>query len=197
MVEFLYSIDKAIFYFCNQTLSNSVFDVLMPAITDWNKSWIGIGFFGLFWIFLFWKGGKRGRTAALLLIPLILLSDQVSSNILKNIFVRPRPCHILDGVMVVENIRLLVSCGPGFSFPSSHAANNFAFAFLMSFFYRKWTWVFIFYASIMGFSRISVGVHYPSDVLGGAALGAVYAFLIISIWKIAAIKFPSLALEQR
>ncbi len=195
MAEFLFSIDRAIFYFCNQTLSNPIFDILMPAITDWNKSWIGLGLFGLFWIFLFWKGGKRGKSAALLLIPLIILSDQVSSNLLKNLFVRPRPCHDLDGVMVIENIRLLVSCGPGFSFPSSHAVNNFAFAVLMSFFYRKWTLVFIFYATLMGFSRISVGVHYPSDVLGGAAFGTVCAYLVFSIWKIVVNKIPSLAFD--
>lgn len=197
MIEFLYSIDKAIFNFFNQTLSNPVFDILMPIITDWNKSWIGLGFFGLLWMILFWKGGNKGKTAALLIIPLIILSDQISSNILKDIFARPRPCHVVDGIPVVENIHLLVTCGPGFSFPSSHAANSFAFAFLMSFFYRKWTLVFILYASLMGFSRISVGVHYPSDVLGGAALGAVYAYLIISIWKLIVMKYPPLALNQK
>lgn len=196
MSEILYSIDKAIFYFCNQTVSNRLFDFVMPRITDWNLSWYGLLFFGIIFALLLWKGGKRGRTTVILLIPLIILSDQTSSQLLKSLFVRPRPCHIIDGTPVLDNVHLLVPCGAGYSFPSSHAANNFAFAALISFFYRKWRWIVLSYAFLMGFSRISVGVHYPSDVAGGALIGVLFACIIITIWKILVKEYPSIAVEN-
>ena len=183
MFDFLLSIDKAIFTFLNFTLANPVFDYIMPPITDWNKSPIGIGLFALLWFAIFIMGGKKGKIIALLLIPLIAMSDQLSSNVIKSFFARPRPCHLIDGKPVMEHLHLLVSCGTGFSFPSSHATNNFAFATFISYYYRRWTWLAFTYAGIMGFSRISVGVHYPSDVIGGAAVGVICAFFVIVSWR--------------
>ncbi|OLD59872.1 MAG: hypothetical protein AUI33_16095, partial [Ignavibacteria bacterium 13_1_40CM_2_61_4] len=181
MVEFLYSIDKAVFYFCNQTISNPVFDAAMPILTDWNQHWYGLLLFGILWLILVWKGGKKGRTAAFLLIPLIYMSDQLNNNVLKTLFARPRPCYIIDGKMVLEHVRLLVSCGGGFSFPSGHAVNNFAAATFFSYYYRRWAWAFYTYAGLMAFSRMSVGVHYPSDVLAGAAVETLCASVVIQL----------------
>jgi undecaprenyl-diphosphatase len=196
MIEFLNSIDSAIFSFCNQTLANPVFDVLMPPITDWNQSPVGIAFFALLGLFIFIKGGRRGRTAVLLLIPLIYITDQLSSSVIKSIIARPRPCHIIDGAAVLSNIHLLVPCGSGYSFPSSHAANNFAFAMMMALFYRRLWYLFFGYACLMGFSRISVGVHYPSDVLGGAMIGIVLAFGVYAVWSYFSKKYPLLSLKD-
>jgi undecaprenyl-diphosphatase len=196
MVELLYSLDTAIFHFCNQTLSNPLFDAIMPPITNWNQSPVGIAFFALIWLFIFIKGGKRGRTAALLLIPLIYCSDHLSSSVIKSIVARPRPCHLAGGVPILSDIHLLVPCGGGYSFPSSHAVNNFAFATLMTFFYRKLWYVFFAYAGLMGFSRISVGVHYPSDVIGGAIIGIILAFAVYGIWLFFSKKYPALSLKD-
>jgi undecaprenyl-diphosphatase len=196
MIEVLYSIDSAIFRFCNQALANPIFDAIMAPITNWNQSPVGIALFTLLWLFIFIKGGKRGRTAALLLIPLIFLSDQLSSSVIKSIVARPRPCHEVDGAAIISNIHLLVPCGSGYSFPSSHAANNFAFATMMTFFYRRLWYLFFAYAGLMGFSRISVGVHYPSDVLGGALVGAVLAFGVYGVWSYFSRKYPALTLKD-
>jgi undecaprenyl-diphosphatase len=195
MFEFLYSIDKSIFNFCNQIISNPLFDILMPPITNWNQSRIGLGLAIGLWLLLFWKGGKKGRTVAFLLIPLILLSDQISSAVIKPLVARARPCHLVNSLPIIENIHLLVPCGPGYSFPSSHAVNNFAFATFISFYYRRWTWLAYTYAGIMGFSRISVGVHYPSDVIGGAMIGALCAYLIIVLWQSLSKTYPILSVE--
>lgn len=192
MIEFFCYLDKEVFYFCNRTIANPIFDSTMPFITNWNQSWVGLSFAALFWLLLFWKGGKKGRIIALLLIPLITFSDQLSSSIIKPLVARPRPCHSVDGIVVLENIRLLVSCGSGFSFPSSHAVNNFAFATFISYYYRKWAWLLFTYAVIMGFSRLSVGVHYPSDVLAGAIWGACSAYAFMLGWKSIAKMFPTL-----
>jgi len=195
MVEFLYSIDKAVFYFCNQTIANPVFDAAMPILTDWNQHWYGRLLFGVLWLLLAWKGGKKGRTLALLLIPLILMSDQLNNNVLKRVFARPRPCHIIDGKMVLEHVRLLVSCGGGCSFPSGHAVNNFAAAGFFSHYYRRWGWAFYTYAGLIAFSRMSVGVHYPSDVLAGAAVGMLFGSVVIYLWRLAERRFPALSIE--
>ena len=192
MIDFFYSIDKSLFYFCNQTLANPLFDVMMPFLTDLNKTWFGRGLFLVLWLLLMWKGGKKGRSLGILVILLILVSDQISSNVIKKIFARPRPCHIIDGFPVVDHIRLLVDCGSGYSFPSSHAVNNFAVGTFLSYYYRKWTWAYLSFATIIAFSRMSVGVHYPSDVIGGAVIGALFAYAMIIVWNYACKQFPGL-----
>ncbi len=195
MVDFLYSIDKSLFVFCNQTIANPVFDIVMPFLTDLTQNWFGRILFLLLWLLLMWKGGKKGRIVGLLLIILIVVSDQLSSSVIKKIVARPRPCHDIDGVPILENIHLLVPCGSGYSFPSSHAVNNFAAGTFLSYYYRKWTWAFMSFAFIIAFSRLSVGVHYPSDMLGGAIIGALITALLIQIWNILSRKFPVLSLE--
>lgn len=195
MVDFLYSIDKALFTICNQTIANPVFDLSMPFLTDLNQKWYGITLFALLWLLLFWKGGKRGRVVALLLIPLITLSDQLSSSVIKNIVQRPRPCHTVNGVEILQDIRELVPCGSGFSFPSSHAVNSFAAATYLSHFYGRWSWAFYSYAVVIGFSRVSVGVHYPSDVAGGGLIGSACALVVIYCWRALERRYPPLSLS--
>jgi undecaprenyl-diphosphatase len=142
---------------------------------------------------LFLKGGKKGRVAALLLIPLIALSDQFSSTVIKNIVQRPRPCHTVNGMKILQDVRELVPCGSGFSFPSSHAVNSFAAATFLTHFYRKWSRIFYSYAIVIGFSRISVGVHYPSDVIGGAVIGSSGALVFLYCWGVLERRYPLLS----
>lgn len=184
MTDFLYSIDKAIFVFINQTLSNPVSDVLWPLITDYDKILVMRIILVGVWLWLLWKGGRRGRTTALLIIPLIVISDQLSSSVIKELVQRPRPCHEINGVPVFGNIHLLVNCGSGKSFPSSHAVNNFALATLFAFYYRRWKWWFFAGAGLVALSRVGVGVHYPSDILGGACIGVLIAYCILRLWQL-------------
>lgn len=194
MIEVFLSIDHTIFHFINGTLSNIVFDGVMPFLTDLNKTLFGKILAGTIWLLLVWKGGKKGRLVAFMLIPLIVLSDQFSSSVLKKIIARPRPCHTVEGIPILANIRLLVDCGSGFSFPSSHAVNHFAAAYYFSYFYRKWTWAFFPFAALIAFSRIYVGIHYPSDSIGGAVIGAGVALGVIGVWKMLTKYYPFLHL---
>jgi undecaprenyl-diphosphatase len=196
MVDVLYTIDVAVFHFINGTLANPVFDAIMPVLSDLNLTLYGRIAASVLWFLLVWKGGKRGRIAALLLIPLIVFSDQLSSSIIKKLVCRPRPCHMIDSVPMVTGIRLLVDCGGGFSFPSSHAVNNFAAATLFSYFYRKWIWAFAAFAGLVSLSRVSVGVHYPSDILGGAVIGVLCAVIILLVWVSLAKRFPVIGIEK-
>ncbi len=192
MLELLNTLDRGLFRFFNGTLGNPVFDSVMPVLTDLNQSWYGRTIMAAAWLLLLLKGGRQGRAAALLLIPMIVLTDQLSSSLVKKWVMRPRPCHVIDGLPVVDGVRLLVGCGGGYAFPSSHAVNNFAAATLLAYHLPRWSGYFFGWAALVAFSRISVGVHYPSDVLGGALLGLGAAWLFLSGWKRVYRRYPAL-----
>jgi len=182
MIDVLYSIDRDLLLFINRTLANPVGDFLWPFITDWDKQWPVRVMLIAIWTWLIIWGGQRGRTVALLLIPLIAFSDQLNNHFLKEMFHRLRPCHLAGGVPVVPEVHLLVGCGGGMSFPSSHAVNNFAAATLLGWYYRRgWPWFFG-WATIVALSRPAVGVHYPSDILAGAILGILIGLVTIWLW---------------
>lgn len=171
-MEFLYSLDKTIFLFFNRSIANPVFDLIMPFITETDHWRIPIL---LMWLSLVIFGGKKGRIVALLVVVILTLSDQVSSFVVKPFVNRVRPCFVL------ENVRLLIDQPRSPSFPSSHAVNNTAVAALFSVKYKRYMWIFISIAALVAFSRIYVGVHYPSDVGGGIVLGILCAGLILCI----------------
>jgi undecaprenyl-diphosphatase len=182
MIDFLFGIDKALLLFLNQTIANPAGDFLWPLITDYDKLLpVRIALLGA-WLWLLVRGGERGRSVALLLIPLLLMTDKLNSEVLKELFSRPRPCHDPGGVPVVQGLRLLVPCGPGNSFPSSHAVNNIAVATLFSAFYPKFRLAFFGWAAIVAISRPAVGVHYPSDIVGGALVGFALAHMLLQVW---------------
>lgn len=189
MLEYLIEIDKLLFIFINQNLVNSFCDSFMPILTDWDKTTVGRIIIFLSVTLIAFKGGTKGRILLVLLVITVVISDQLNSSIIKKIIERPRPCHIVDGTMVVDQIRLLVHCGSGFSFPSSHATNYFAAATLISFFYTKTNWLFFALASSIAFSRVYIGVHYPADVLAGALEGTLIAFILFHSWLILNKKF--------
>ena len=176
-------LDTKLLFFINQSLANPVFDIIMPFVTNLNNWKIPIL---LVWILLMIKGGKKGRVVGILLILALIVSDQLSSALLKPLIGRYRPCHLFD------NLRLLVNCGGKYAFPSSHASNIAAFAVLFSYFYRKWTVVFVIVATIVGFSRIYVGVHFPIDVLAGYTVGIFSAFFTINLYFLGTRKYPIL-----
>ena len=182
MTEWLYPLDRAIFLFINTTLANPVGDVLWPLITDYDKILVVRIVLVAVWLWLVIRGGTRGRTVAFMLIPVLFFADQLSSSLIKPWVDRLRPCHTIDGVPIVQNIHLIVSCGPGKSFPSSHAVNNFAVATLFAFYYRP-IWPYVYgWAALVALSRVAVGVHYPSDILGGACIGTLVALAVIFLW---------------
>lgn len=178
MSDVLSRFDTDAFFFLNRSLQNPILDSVMPFVTDLARQpWIVAGsVFAIIWMLA--RGSREVRIAALMLVATIIVSDQVSSALVKALVARPRPCHALLGV------HLLVGCGSGYSFPSSHAVNNFAGALVLAYFIPRATaWLFGFAATV-AFSRIYVGVHYPSDVLGGAAIGLACAAGMIVLFEV-------------
>jgi len=174
--NFLESLDVSLFRFLNSSLSNSIFDFLMPFITDLNKQRLVLVFVALILLWMLILGKRHVRIAAVLLIITIVFSDQLCSSVIKYWFERPRPCHSL------HNVHLLVSCGSGYSFPSSHAVNNFAGALILAFFFPRNKWWFFGFAAIVAFSRVFVGAHYPSDIIGGAVIGLLCAGCVLMVF---------------
>lgn len=172
MSDVLYQIDLSIFYFINHTLSTPILDKFFAFITE-VKHWY-IAYIILFFITIF-KGGKIGKISAVGMILLVIISDQVSSTFLKDLFQRIRPCNALP------DVNLLVGCTGSFSFPSSHAVNNFAAAIYFGKIFPKIRWILFSIAFLMAFSRPYVGVHYPSDVIGGGLIGALLGYLFALI----------------
>ena len=167
---FLQHQDTILFRFLNHLVAHPIWDGFWVTITT-QKYWMAPLL--VIWLVLLWRGGRRDRWAALLVLLAIGASDVISARLLKPGIGRVRPCHEL------ENVRLLISCGGRHSFPSNHAANAFAAAVMLSFFYRRYAGYFFTAALLVGLSRIIVGVHYPGDVLGGFILGSLCALLLL------------------
>lgn len=163
--------DASLFFFINNAMQNSFLDAAMPFITE--KAYIP---FLLIALFTFSRDRKKTLFVLLLCVSAFALADS-TSNMLKHLFERERPCHALEGV------RLLSGCGGSFSFPSGHAVNAFAIAAVFSHFFRRTAFLTFSLALLVAFSRVYLGVHYPSDVLAGAIWGGVTAWVIIDLQK--------------
>lgn len=176
MLNLLNNIDSWLLHFINNTLSNPFFDKFFPFITE-VRNWY-VAYIILFLILII-KGGRIGRIASIALILLIITTDQFSSFFLKNLIGRVRPCNVFT------DLNVLVTCTESFSFPSSHAVNNFAAAMFFGKLFPKLKWSFFTVAILQAFSRPYVGVHYPSDVIGGTLIGLffgyIFAFIVIKI----------------
>lgn len=169
----LVALDKTLFRFVNQSLANPVTNVIMPFITTDLHLKI---FYGVCLFLILWKGDRRLRWAVLGSLVVVTLSDQLSSAILKPLVGRLRPCKIME-------VYLLVGCGSGFSFPSSHAANLFGQAFFFYGIAPRSAKFLVPLAVLVALSRVFVGVHYPGDILAGAILGTAVGLSAAVIFK--------------
>jgi len=188
MIEWLDELDKIFFILINIELANPVTDFIMPIITS---DYVLRITYALAMLALLWKGNARLRWMVLFSAIAMILADQISSNILKDVFQRPRPCQIMS------DLNLLVNCGQGFSMPSSHAANSFAQAAFFASLFTKSRWYLIIVAFLVSISRVFVGVHYPGDILAGMMLGVVVGLIVTAFFIIFERKVLSRAVPDR
>lgn len=166
-------IDYTIFNFINHTLSNPVLDIVLPFLrhaTNWIPLYIFLG------VYLLMKYKAKALVYAFYIVVAFALADFISHGILKPWICRLRPCHSLT----LHAKLVLGHCGGQWSFPSTHASNHMAIALsivLAQVFTKKWiNYLWIFWALIIGFAQIYVGVHYPSDIAAGFLLGILIAW---------------------
>ena len=167
MISVLSSWDITLFRLINGQGPNYFLDWFMPFMTDLKNFWYVLPVL-VVWVLV---REKKAGIVFLVFIGLTLaITDPFSSRLLKDWLGRVRPCHVL------EEVRLLTDCNTSYSFPSSHAVNIFAAAFFLSQPLKKLSPLFFGIAGIVGYSRIYIGIHYPLDVIGGAAIGLLIAW---------------------
>ncbi|MDH4157126.1 MAG: phosphatase PAP2 family protein [candidate division Zixibacteria bacterium] len=137
-------------------------------------------------ILLLIKGDTRLRWLVVFSALALLITDQVSAGLLKPIFARLRPCH------TIGQVHLLVNCGGGYAMPSTHAANTVAQAVLFGTCVKQARLYLYAFAALIALSRIFVGVHYPLDVIVGAAIGVIIGFIALLGFR----KFEARVLRQ-
>lgn len=165
MLQNLTNFDTILFNCINQGLSNTAFDFSMPIIT-----YLGSLYFALFFLILLLIAKKY----SFFLFSSINFGVVSGINkLIKYAVNRPRPFLLHDVILRVSNIPISPS------FPSGHTTTAFMIATLLSWKYKKYNYIFYSFAFLVGFSRIYIGVHYPSDVVVGAIIGFAVPKLIL------------------
>jgi undecaprenyl-diphosphatase len=176
MLEKIIQFDKDLFLFINGK-NTPFFDVIMSWASD-KIFWIP---FYLFIAYILIKEYKIKSVFIFFTISiLITLCDQTASKLIKPLVKRLRPSHELG----FQDIIHLSEAGPGgkYGFVSSHAANVFGLAVFLILLlpkrYRLFKIVLLIWATLVSYSRIYNGVHYPLDILGGILIGAGFGILV-------------------
>jgi undecaprenyl-diphosphatase len=174
MLELLLELDQKAFFVLNG-FNTPWLDQVMFWISK-TEFWIPL-YAGL--LFLIIKNYKKKSWAIIgCLILTIILADQITSTGMKPFFQRVRPSRdpqLKELVHTVNGYK-----GGKYGFASSHAANTMGIAFFLWLLFAnryRWIWILFIWATIVSFSRIYLGVHYPGDILVGMLLGLLSGYL--------------------
>ncbi len=182
MIEPLGEIDREWFIFFN-SYHNPFWDAFMKYMSS-RLFWVPLYIIILAYLMYFFR--KKSILLIGALVVAVSLADLISSRFFKPYFARLRPCY---DESLSEVINIVDGCGGRFGFLSSHAANTFAFAaalcLLLDRRFRIFKVLMVVWASIVSFSRIYLGVHFPGDVLGGALLGILLGGLVAFFYHFA------------
>jgi len=173
MIELIKSLDIILLDLINGT-GRPFLDPIMIFLSN-KYVWIPLYMYLIFFLYTYY--GKYFWIPLLFILISLTLSDQFTSSFMKPYFQRLRPC--LD-----ENINIFIEvvkgCGGKYGFASSHAANSMGLAvFYLMILKRKkiLSYCILTWASLVGYSRVYLGVHYPGDIIVGFLVGSFFGYL--------------------
>lgn len=186
--------DQSLFHLINEQWTHPALDLFMAAISNVN---IWKPFIVVLVLYPLIFGGFKGRTLVLCAGCALFVNSSLT-NELKKFVDRRRPKQA-ERVRMVElakrrpefltlfqapkirysDERDRQSSGP--SFPSGHVTNNVTVAIVLALFYRRWGTLYFLVAAAIGYSRIYLGAHWPSDVFATAFLAAGETFLVLAL----------------
>lgn len=179
MIEVFKTIDHNLFIFLNTFCSNILFDYFFKFITETHNLYFMMLFVGI--LFLIKSKGQALKIIAVVIIAMGV-SDLIGGQILKPFFGRLRPSHpsyFFEGKhLFLEGANFLLGMKRGGSFPSNHAMNAFTFATVLTLYFPRNFLYFYIFSMLVAYSRIYVGVHYPSDIIGGGLLGILIGMFV-------------------
>lgn len=169
-MQFIQAFDDRILNFIQENLRNPIMDKIIPIITS-----LGNG--GLVWIIIaiIFIITKKYRKYGLIMLITLIICELVGDIAIKHLVGRERPFN------VTKAIELLIKPPTGYSFPSGHTMSSFAAATIISKMNKKFGIAAFILAALIGFSRMYLYVHYPSDVLVGCILGIIFSSLTYKI----------------
>lgn len=185
--------DQQLFFLINSRWTAPWLDLPMAVASSWDFWWPFLVAGGIL-VAIF--GGFKGRAFLLVAGLAVGITDGIVVDSLKETVGRPRPHEVFPGVRTLDleraKPRFLALAKPiheeyslsrilpkgGNSFPSGHAANNFALATVVAIFWRRLGWLAFFPAAFVSYSRIYVGSHWPLDVAVSCLIGTGIAFLV-------------------